>query len=103
MDMACFVTATLQSSREKRSAMAMTTELPAIERADAIASPASRAPALRRYARPALGLVLPVFLALGWELIVWLGLSSGRLVPPHSKVFSTLVELAQSGELRSHV
>jgi sulfonate transport system permease protein len=83
--------------------MAMTTELPAIERADAIAQQSSRMPALRRYARPALGFVLPLSLALGWELIVWLGLSSGRLVPPPSKVFSTLNELAQSGELSRHV
>jgi sulfonate transport system permease protein len=83
--------------------MAMTTELPAIERAGAIASQASRAPALRRYARPALGFVLPLSLALGWELVVWFGLSSGRLVPPPSKVFSTLNELAQSGELLRHV
>jgi sulfonate transport system permease protein len=83
--------------------MAMTTELPAIERADAIAQQSSRAPARRRYARPALGFVLPVSLALGWELVVWLGLSSGRLVPSPSKVFSTLSELAQSGELLRHV
>jgi sulfonate transport system permease protein len=83
--------------------MTMTTELPAIAQAEATAPRASRAPALRRYARPALGLVLPVSLALGWELVVWLGLSSGRLVPPPSKVFSTLNELAQSGELLRHV
>jgi sulfonate transport system permease protein len=83
--------------------MTMTTELPAIAQAKATAPQASRAPALRRYARPALGLVLPVSLALGWELVVWLGLSSGRLVPPPSKVFSTLNELAQSGELLRHV
>jgi sulfonate transport system permease protein len=94
---------TLQSAREKRLAMTMTTELPAIAQAEATAPQASRAPALRRYARPALGLVLPVSLALGWELVVWLGLSSGRLVPPPSKVFSTLNELAQSGELLRHV
>src|SRR5216683_208920 len=60
--------------------MAMTVELSAPERADAMAS---RAPSgrLRRYARPALGLLLPVGLALAWEIIVRLGLSSGRLVP----------------------
>jgi sulfonate transport system permease protein len=82
--------------------MAMTTELEAIQQAEAIA-PQSQRFAWSRYARPALGLVLPLALAIGWELIVWLGLSSGRLVPPPSKVLSTLNELAQSGELLRHV
>jgi sulfonate transport system permease protein len=58
---------------------------------------------LRRYGRPALGLLLPVGLAVGWEIVVWLGLSSGRLVPPPSKIFATLVELARSGELSRHI
>ena len=40
--------------------------------------------AFRRYLRPALGLILPVGLALGWELAVRAGLSNGRLVPPPS-------------------
>ena len=50
--------------------MAMTVELPALERTDAMTPRASSA-RLRRYARPALGLLLPVGLAL-WELLVWL-------------------------------
>ena len=81
--------------------MAMTVELPALERTDAD-RPASPAPSarLRYLARPALGLLLPVGLALGWEIVVWLGLSSGRLVPPPSKLFATLKELAESGALR---
>jgi sulfonate transport system permease protein len=54
-------------------------------------------------ARPALGLLLPVGVALAWELIVWLGYSSGRLVPPPSRVFATLVDLARSGELLTHI
>ena len=33
---------------------------------------------------------------LGWELYVGLGYSNGRLVPPPSKVFSTIMELARS-------
>ena len=74
--------------------MAMTVELPALEQTDAI--DAARAPSrLRRYARPALGLLLPVGLALVWEIVVWLGWSNGRLVPPPTKVFATIVELAQ--------
>ena len=34
---------------------------------------------------------------------MWLGLSSGRLVPPPSRVFETLVDLARSGELLRHI
>jgi sulfonate transport system permease protein len=66
---------------------------------------ASPAPSrrLRRYARPVLGLLLPVGLALAWEIIVWLGLSNGRLVPPPTKLFATIVELARSGELSRHI
>ncbi|MDR3467728.1 MAG: ABC transporter permease, partial [Xanthobacteraceae bacterium] len=51
----------------------------------------------------ALGLVLPLVLALGWELAVASGLSSGRLVPPPSRILATLAELARSGELARHV
>jgi sulfonate transport system permease protein len=83
--------------------MAMTVELPALERTDAIAERPAPSGRLRRFARPALGLLLPVGLALAWEVIVWLGLSSGRLVPPPSKIFATLVELAKSGELSQHI
>src|SRR5882757_3837224 len=88
--------------RGKRLPMAMTVELPTLERTDATANPASPG-RLRRYARPALGLLLPVGLALAWEIIVWLGLSNGRLVPPPTKIFATLVELAKSGELSRHI
>jgi sulfonate transport system permease protein len=55
------------------------------------------------YARPLLGLLLPVAVALSWEITVRSGLSSGRLVPPPSKVFATLAELAESGELLHHI
>jgi sulfonate transport system permease protein len=82
--------------------MAMTIEMPALERVDATASPAPSG-RLRRWARPALGLLLPVGLALAWEIIVWLGLSNGRLVPPPSKLFVTIIELARSGELARHI
>jgi sulfonate transport system permease protein len=58
---------------------------------------------LRGHARPLLGLVLPVGLALSWEIIVWLGLSNGRLVPPPSRIFTTLLDLSRSGELTLHV
>jgi len=93
--------------------MAMTVELPleqtshampqaghAVPATDAPRTPASRWSAL---ARPALGLLLPVTLAIIWELIVWRGWSNGRLVPPPSKVFATIAELARSGELWLHI
>ena len=82
--------------------MVMTVELPTLERTDVTASPEPSG-RLQRWARPALGLLLPVGLALGWEVIVWLGWSNGRLVPPPSKLFATIAELARSGELTRHV
>jgi sulfonate transport system permease protein len=83
--------------------MAMTVELPAIEQAGEAEASARSSPRLRRYARPALGLLLPVGLAAAWELAVGLGWSNGRLVPPPSKVSATILELARSGELFRHV
>ena len=49
-----------------------------------------------------LGLILPVSLALGWELAVRSGFANGRLVPPPSVIFQTLYELARTGELWRH-
>jgi sulfonate transport system permease protein len=57
---------------------------------------------IARLARPALGFLLPVGLALAWELIVRAGYSDGRLVPPPSRIFTTLSELAATGELLRH-
>jgi sulfonate transport system permease protein len=57
---------------------------------------------LARFARPALGLLLPVSLALFWEIAVRMGLSNGRLVPPPSVIFQTFADLAASGELQDH-
>jgi sulfonate transport system permease protein len=82
--------------------MAMTVDLPLRQSADETAGPAPSG-RLRRWARPALGLLLPVGLAVAWEVIVWLGLSNGRLVPPPTRVFATIVALAQSGELARHI
>jgi sulfonate transport system permease protein len=58
---------------------------------------------LTRFARPALGLALPVGLAVLWEVAVRLGLSDGRLVPPPSVIYRTLADLAAAGELQRHV
>ena len=92
----------LQSLERRVLAMAMTVELPALERTDTTAGPEPSG-RLRRYARPALGLLLPVGIALGWEVLVWFGWSNGRLVPPPSKLFATIAELARSGELTRHI
>src|SRR5688500_16054428 len=59
-------------------------------------------PWLRRWARPLLGLVLPVAAGLLWEFAVQAGLASGRLVPLPSVIFATFSELAATGELQRH-
>ena len=55
-----------------------------------------------RFVRPALGLVLPVTLAIMWEFIVRMGWATGRLAPPPSVIFATFVDLARSGDLQRH-
>jgi sulfonate transport system permease protein len=80
----------------------MTIDTHLVQQAEPIA--ARSAPGrLRRFARPALGLLLPVGLALGWELAVRAGWSNGRLVPPPSRIYAEFAELARSGELWRHV
>ena len=58
---------------------------------------------LARWSRPLLGLALPVGVAVVWEILVRLGFSDGRLVPPPSRIYQEFAELAQSGELFRHV
>ena len=53
-----------------------------------------------RFTRPALGLVLPVTLAVAWEFIVRMGWASGRLAPPPSVILATFVDLARTGDLQ---
>jgi sulfonate transport system permease protein len=67
-------------------------------------SPVRVAPKYRlgRWTRPALGLLLPLALAVFWELAVRLGISNGRLVPPPSVIFKTFSDLWQTGELQAH-
>jgi sulfonate transport system permease protein len=72
----------------------------AIERAPA--ETGERKSRLAKFAGPALGLIVPVTLAVGWELAVRAGLSGGRLVPPPSVIFDTFTELARTGELQRH-
>src|SRR5258708_6849695 len=62
---------------------------------------ASRA-GVARVLRPALGLLLPIGLAVFWEIAVRMGLSNGRLVPPPSVIWNTFSDLAATGELQRH-
>src|SRR5467141_2893795 len=55
-----------------------------------------------RVLRPALGLLLPVALAVLWEIAVRMGLSNGRLVPPPSVIWNTFTDLTATGELAQH-
>jgi sulfonate transport system permease protein len=55
-----------------------------------------------RLARPGLGLLLPMTLAVAWEFVVRMGWSSGRLAPPPSVIFATFVDLARTGDLQRH-
>jgi sulfonate transport system permease protein len=50
-----------------------------------------------------LGIALPVLLALGWELAIRAGFAEGRLMPPPSRIFTTLYNLAVTGELWVHI
>jgi sulfonate transport system permease protein len=58
---------------------------------------------LARFIKPALGLVIPLALAIAWEIAVRLGFSDGRLVPPPSRIYAEFAELARAGELQRHV
>ncbi len=61
-----------------------------------------RRPRLTLSAAP-LGLILPVVLALAFELAVRFGLVEGRLLPPPSRIAATLASLYQSGDLWLHI
>ncbi len=50
-----------------------------------------------------LGMLLPVVLAVLWELSVALGVVSGRLMPPPSRIAATLYDLARDGQLFVHI
>jgi sulfonate transport system permease protein len=68
--------------------------------ADPVAK-SNRAPHARRSLALA-GLLLPVLLAILWEVLVRSGIANGRLMPPPSVVGKTLWGLAASGELLTH-
>lgn len=79
----------------------------AIQQRDAAreaASPVTARSAKSRFgAKFALGILLPVSLAIGWEIAVATGFAQGRLMPPPSRLFNTLYELAITGELWRHI
>lgn len=50
-----------------------------------------------------LGFLLPLGLGLLWEFAARHGLIESRLMPPPSRIASTLIELARSGELATHI
>ncbi len=50
-----------------------------------------------------IGFILPVALALAWEAAVRFGFAQGRLMPPPSRIFATLYDLAITGELLRHI
>jgi sulfonate transport system permease protein len=81
----------------------MISDAPVLQQTSEPAESAAAPSRIVRYARPMLGVLLPLILALGWELVVWLGWSNGRLVPPPSRVFATITDLARSGELIRHI
>jgi sulfonate transport system permease protein len=51
----------------------------------------------------ALGGLLPMALAVGWEIVVRVGWSNGRLAPAPSVIFTNLLGLARTGELQHHI
>lgn len=80
--------------------MTMTLETSTAPAAEPAATPPRRAP---RWIKPALGLIVPLVVGIGWEIAVASGWSNGRLVPPPSKIYEMLAELAKSGELSRHI
>ncbi len=52
---------------------------------------------------PLVGIVFPIVLLVGWEGLVRAGLIGGRLMPPPSRILTTVRELAASGDLPVHI
>ncbi|AWJ93874.1 ABC transporter permease (plasmid) [Azospirillum baldaniorum] len=79
---------------------------PALDRQEsgAVSLPEASGPApRRRWLDWLAGLIVPLALALGWEVAVAQGWANGRLLPPPSRILSTLWGLWRSGDLITHV
>jgi sulfonate transport system permease protein len=68
--------------------------------ASAVTSPVEKS---RFGAKFLLGILLPITLAASWEVAVATGFAQGRLMPPPSRLFKTLYNLAITGELWLHI
>ncbi len=53
--------------------------------------------------RALIGIVVPVIVLILWEAFVRAGVITGRLTPPPSRIFATILDLAKSGELFTHI
>jgi sulfonate transport system permease protein len=80
--------------------MSLVSMTASVEQAGLVQAPSNARAA--RFLRPALGLLLPVAVAVLWEIAVRAGWASGRLVPPPSVIFQTFADLARTGELELH-
>lgn len=80
--------------------MAVTALDPASPASPAVGSVPPSALKPRRFG--ASGVLLPIALAVLWEVLVGAGLANGRLMPPPSVVARTLWGLTASGELLTH-
>ncbi|WP_342359853.1 ABC transporter permease [Terrarubrum flagellatum] len=49
------------------------------------------------------GLIVPLAALIAWEAAIRLGVITGRLTPAPSVIFATIIELARSGELATHL
>jgi sulfonate transport system permease protein len=67
------------------------------------AHPIPKKESKRTGARFLFGMALPLALGIGWEIAVRAGLAQGRLMPPPSRIFETLYNLAITGELALHI
>jgi len=85
--------------------MAMTAiETPHLAEATSSATSARHGPIPRHASgRFLLGFVLPVALAITWEVAVRFGWAQGRLMPPPSRILTALYNLAITGELFHHI
>lgn len=66
-------------------------------------SPATLEALLTRVRHLYWALLIPLILAIGWEVAVLTGAAQGRLLPPPSKIIHALWALAVSGELLGHI